>query len=257
MHVKDLFNLEGKTAIITGGGRGLGQQIAESLAEAGANIVVCSRKVEACEETAESLLKKDVQALALPCDVSKQEDVQRVIDETIARMGSVDILVNNSGASWGAPTLDMPLDKWEKVMAVNATGTFLFSQAAAKHMVKQKYGKIINIASTAGLHGSPAGTLDAIGYSSSKGAVLAFTRDLAVKLAPDNIQVNAIAPGFFPTKMSKGVLEKIGDSYLEKTPAKRFGSDRDMKGAALFLASASSDYIIGHTLVVDGGVTVS
>jgi NAD(P)-dependent dehydrogenase (short-subunit alcohol dehydrogenase family) len=253
MHIKELFDLTGKTAIVTGGGRGLGAQIAEALAEAGANVVVCSRKLEACQEVSEKLKEKGVGSLALPCDVTNPDDVNRVVEKTSREFGRIDILFNNSGASWGAPALEMPLDKWKKVMDVNVTGVFLMSQAVGKVMVKQKSGKIINIASVAGLGGTDPKVMDAIGYHASKGAVITFTKDLGVKLAGHNIHVNAIAPGFFPTKMSKGVLAHGGDAIMEGTPLKRFGSDHDLKGAALFLASAASDYVVGHVLVVDGG----
>jgi NAD(P)-dependent dehydrogenase (short-subunit alcohol dehydrogenase family) len=253
MHIKELFDLTGKTAIVTGGGRGLGAQIAEALAEAGANVVVCSRKLEACQEVSEKLKEKGVGSLALPCDVTNPDDVNRVVEKTSREFGRIDILFNNSGASWGAPALEMPLDKWKKVMDVNVTGVFLMSQAVGKVMVKQKSGKIINIASVAGLGGTDPKVMDAIGYHASKGAVITLTKDLGVKLAGHNIHVNAIAPGFFPTKMSKGVLAHGGDAIMEGTPLKRFGSDHDLKGAALFLASAASDYVVGHVLVVDGG----
>jgi gluconate 5-dehydrogenase len=254
MHIKELFDLKGKTAIVTGGGRGLGEQIAGALAEAGANIVVCSRKLEACQEVSEKLKEKGVQSLALKCDVTSPEDVKCVVEETMKQFGTIDILFNNSGVSWGTPALEMPLEKWNMVMNVNVTGTFLMSQAVGKIMMKNQSGKIINIASTAGFGGQDPRILDAIGYSTSKGAVITFTKDLAVKLAPYNIHVNAIAPGFFPTKMSKGVLAHIGNQLLEQTPLRRFGSDYDLKGAALFLASKASDYVTGHVLVVDGGV---
>lgn len=254
MHIKELFDLKGKTAIVTGGGRGLGEQIAEALAEAGANVVVCSRKLEACQEVSERLKDKGVQSLAFKCDVTNPEDISYVVEETMKQFGAIDILFNNSGVSWGAPALEMPLQKWNMVMNVNVTGTFLMSQAVGKAMMKNQSGKIINIASTAGFGGQDPEQLDAIGYSTSKGAVMTFTKDLAVKLAPYNIHVNAIAPGFFPTKMSKGVLAQAGKQILEQTPLKRFGSDYDLKGAALFLASKASDYVTGHVLVVDGGV---
>lgn len=257
MHIKDLFDLSGKTAIITGGGRGLGQMMAESFAEAGANVVVCSRKVDACKEVSEDLKKMGVGSLAFQCDVSNPEDVNHVVESTLKEFGQIDILVNNSGATWGAPFLDMPLDKWEKVMDVNATGTFLFSQAVTAHMQERREGKIINIASVAGLKGGEEGIMDTVGYNASKGAVISFTRDLGVKLAKYNIQVNGIAPGWFPTSMSKGLLEQHKDQFLARTPAKRFGTDGDLKGLALFLATRASDYVIGQTIVVDGGQSSS
>jgi NAD(P)-dependent dehydrogenase (short-subunit alcohol dehydrogenase family) len=257
MKVTDLFSLQGKTAIVTGGGRGLGEQIADAYADAGANVVVCSRNLEACQQISDSLKTKGVRSLALKCDVSNPEEIQFVVDETIKEFGRIDILVNNSGVSWGAPALEMPADKWDKVMNINLKAVFLFSQSVGKIMKKQRSGKIINIASIAGLGGQDPTVMDAIGYSTSKGAVITFTKDLAVKLAPYNIHVNAIAPGFFPTKMAKGILDYSGDKILERTPAGRFGSDDDMKGPALFLASDASNYVYGHVLVVDGGTSAS
>ncbi|UOR13449.1 SDR family oxidoreductase [Halobacillus amylolyticus] len=258
MHVKELFDLTGKTAIVTGGGRGLGEQIAEGLAEAGANVVLCSRKKQACVEVADRL-KKDlgVRTLALACDVTNPEDIQHIVDRTVEEFGSIDILVNNSGASWGAPTLEMPLEAFQKVMNVNVTGTFLMSQKVGEVMVKQESGKIINIASVAGLGGTDPEFMDTVGYNASKGAVITFTKDLAVKWGPKNIQVNALAPGFFPTKMSKGLLEQGGDLILDRTPSGRFGTEEDLKGAALFLASRASNYVTGDVLVVDGGMHAS
>ncbi|WP_233269403.1 SDR family oxidoreductase [Alteribacillus sp. YIM 98480] len=252
--IQQLFNLENKTAIVTGGGRGLGRQMALAYADAGANVVICSRKVQACEEAAAEITKKGAKALALPCDVTDQEQVDRTVKETIDEFGAVDILVNNSGASWGAPTLEMPIDAWHKVMNVNVTGTFLMTKAAGKHMVDQKSGKIINIASVAGLNGVDPKIMDAIGYNASKGAIVTFTKDLAAKWGAFNVNVNAIAPGFFPTKMSKGVLEMGGDRVLERTPLQRLGGDEDLMGAALFLASKASDYVTGEILAVDGGM---
>ncbi|SFD93815.1 gluconate 5-dehydrogenase [Bacillus sp. OV194] len=253
MNVLKLFDLTGKTAIITGGGRGLGQQIAEAFAEAGANVVLCSRKVEACEEAAQKLKQLGIKTLALKCDISNPEDVQSVIDRTQQEFDSIDILVNNSGATWGAPAAEMPYEAWKKVIDVNVTGTFLMSQAAGKVMIEQKSGKIINIASVAGLGGTDPRYMDTIGYNTSKGAVITFTKDLAVKWGQHNINVNAIAPGFFPTKMSKVLIEHGKDAILEGTPLNRFGSDDDLKGAALFLASNASNYVSGDVLIVDGG----
>ncbi|QFT90366.1 2-dehydro-3-deoxy-D-gluconate 5-dehydrogenase [Bacillus sp. THAF10] len=252
---KDLFSLANKTAIVTGGGKGLGAQIAHGLAEAGANVVVCSRDIASCEKVSETLIEKGVQSKAFPCDVTKEEDIQFVIDETVKHFGSIDILVNNSGTSWMAPTLDLPADKWDKVMNVNLRGLFLFSQRAARVMMKQGYGKIINIASVTGMGGTDPKLMDTIAYNTSKGGVITFTKDLGVKLAPNNIQVNAIAPGLFPTKITQGILEHSSPFIKEQIPAKRFGTEDDLKGAAVFLASEASNYCIGHILVVDGGMT--
>jgi gluconate 5-dehydrogenase len=255
MEIEELFSLQGKTAIVTGGGKGLGAQVAHALAEAGANVVVCSRDFAACQEVSEHLQKKGVRSLALTCDVTKSEDIKHVVDEAHQQFGTIDILVNNSGTSWMAPTLDLPEDKWDKVMNVNLKGVFLFSQAVARVMVKQGSGKIINIASISGLGGTPTSLMDTIAYNTSKGGVITFTKDLAVKLAQHNIQVNAIAPGMFPTKITKKVLENSAPALMEQIPAKRFGSEFDLKGAAVFLASKASDYCIGHVLVMDGGMT--
>jgi NAD(P)-dependent dehydrogenase (short-subunit alcohol dehydrogenase family) len=253
VHVKELFDLTGKVAIVTGGGRGLGQQIAEGFAEAGANVVVCSRKEEACLEVSEKLKQLGVDSLALKCDVTNPEEVKNVVEKTVEKFGRIDILVNNSGASWGAPAEEMPLEAWQKVINVNVTGTFIMSQAVGKVMLEQKSGKIINIASVAGLNGSNPKFMDAIGYNTSKGAVITFTKDLAVKWGPRGIHVNAIAPGFFPTKMTKVVLEQGGDAILEGTPLRKFGTENDLKGAVLFLAAPASDFVTGAVLVVDGG----
>lgn len=258
MHVKELFDLSGKTALVTGGGRGLGKQMAEGFAEAGADLVLCSRKREACEETARQLeAEYGVKTAAYGCDVTNVEDIEHVVQKTVEKFGTIDILVNNSGASWGAPTLEMPLEAFQKVMNVNVTGTFLMSQKVGEVMVNQKSGKIINIASVAGLGGADPRFMDTIGYNASKGAVITFTKDLAVKWGAHNIQVNALAPGFFPTKMSKGLLEQGGEFILDRTPLNRFGSEEDLKGAALFLASRASDYVTGDVLVVDGGMHAS
>ncbi|WP_336862757.1 SDR family oxidoreductase [Peribacillus frigoritolerans] len=253
MKVTDLFDLTGKTAIITGGGRGLGAQIATGFAEAGANVVLCSRKKEACDEVASQIQKLGVKALSFKCDITNPSDVQEVVNETYREFGVIDILVNNSGASWGAPAVDMPLEAWQKVMNVNVTGTFIMSQTTGRVMIEQGHGKIINIASVAGLGGTDPRVLDTVGYNTSKGAVITLTKDLAVKWGQHNINVNAIAPGFFPTKMTKGVLEQGKNPILDSTPLKRFGSDDDLKGAAVFLASRASDFVTGNILIVDGG----
>ncbi len=254
MNVKRLFDLTGRVAIVSGGSMGLGRQMAEGLAEVGANLVLCARKKERCEEAAEGLRSLGVQALALECNVKDKAAIQQVVDGTLAKFGRIDILINNAGVSWGAPVEEMTLEQWDKVLSTNLTGTFLFCQAVGKPMAAQRSGKIINIASVAGLGGASA-ELQAIGYHASKGGVIAFTKDLACKWAPHNIQVNAIAPGWFPTHMSGWVIENRKDSLLEKIPLGRFGSDHDLKGAAVFLASDASAYVTGHVLVVDGGQT--
>ncbi len=252
MNVKELFDLTGRVAVVSGGSTGLGRQMAEGLAEMGANLVICARKKERCERAAQELRTLGVQTLALGCDVKDKASIHEVVNATLAKFGRIDILVNNAGATWAAPVEEMTLEQWDKVLSTNLTGTFLFCQAAGRAMVAQRSGKIINIASVAGLSGSSA-ELQAIGYHASKGGVIAFTKDLACKWAPHNIQVNAIAPGWFPTHMSEWVIEHRKDSLLTKIPLGRFGGDYDLKGAAVFLASEASAYVTGHVLVVDGG----
>jgi gluconate 5-dehydrogenase len=252
MKVQQLFDLTGRVAIITGGSIGLGRQMAEGLAEMGANLVLCARKKERCEQAAEELQACGVKTLAVGCDVKEPSNVQELVNATISQFGRIDILINNAGTSWGAPIEEMRLEHWNKVIETNLTGTFLCCQAAGKFMVAQKQGAIINIASTAGLRGSPP-EFHAIGYHASKGGVIAFTKDLARKWAVHNIRVNAIAPGWFPTHMSEVVIERNKANLLKGIPLARFGSEHDLKGAAVFLASDAADFITGHVLVVDGG----
>jgi gluconate 5-dehydrogenase len=251
-NVRDLFNLAGRVALVTGGSIGLGRQIAEGLAEMGANLVLCARKPERCRQAAEQLQQLGVRTLALGCDVKNPAEVEAVVDAAFSQFGRIDVLVNNAGISWGAPVEEMRLEDWNKVIETNLTGTFLCAQAVGKVMIKQGRGKIINIASVAGLGGAPP-ALPAIGYHASKGGVISFTKDLACKWATHNIQVNAIAPGWFPTHMSSRVLEHNRELFLSQIPLHRFGNEHDLKGSAVFLASDASDYVTGHVLVVDGG----
>jgi NAD(P)-dependent dehydrogenase (short-subunit alcohol dehydrogenase family) len=253
VHVRDLFDLTGKTAIVTGGGSGLGRQMAHALAECGADLVLCARKVERCEETAAELRANGVQAVALSCDVRDPVQVQAVVARAVADLGGVDILVNNAGTSWGASPEETPLDGWQKVIDVNVTGAFLFAQAAGRVMIERGHGKLINIASVAAFRGAPQEAMNAIAYNTSKGALVSFTRDLAVKWARYGINVNAIAPGWFPSDMSEKVLERAGDALRVRIPLGRYGGADDLKGAVVFLASAASDYVTGVTLPVDGG----
>jgi gluconate 5-dehydrogenase len=253
MKIHDLFNLQGKVAIVTGGGKGIGFKMAEGLAEAGANIVLCSRKVENCRQAAKEIEAMGVKTLALKCDVKGSADIQRVVLSTVEEFGRIDILVNNSGANWGGSAEDYPLEGWQKVMETNMTGTFLFSQHAGRVMIRQKKGVIINIASIMGIIGMEADVADAIAYSASKGALITFTKDLAAKWANYNIRVNAIAPGWFPTDMSRWVLENQGAKLSSHIPMRRFGEGDELKGATVFLASDASSYITGAILPVDGG----
>ena len=253
MNVKDMFNLKDKVAIITGGGRGIGVKMAEGLAEAGANVVLCSRKKETCEKTAGELAKVGVKTLALGCDVRSAKEIQGAVDATLKEFGRLDILVNNSGANWGAAPEEYPLEGWQKVMETNLNGVFLFSQIAGRAMIRQKSGRIINIASVMGVVGTESEVAEAIAYSASKGAVITFTKDLAAKWAKYNIRVNAIAPGWFPTDMTQWVLGAHGEKILAHIPMGRYGEADELKGAVVFLASEASNYVTGITLPVDGG----
>jgi gluconate 5-dehydrogenase len=250
--VKQLFDLSGRVAIVSGGGTGLGRQMAEALAEMGANVVLCARKKERCEQAAAQLQVLGVKTLALGCDVRNADEIQKVVEATATTFGRIDILINNAGASWGAPVEEMRLEHWNKVIETNLTGTFLFSQAVGNVMIPQRRGKIINIASVAGMRGAPP-EFQAIGYHASKGGVVTFTKDLACKWAVHNINVNAIAPGWFPTNMSGVVIERNREALRQRIPLGRFGTEYDLKGAAVFLASAASDFVTGHILAVDGG----
>jgi NAD(P)-dependent dehydrogenase (short-subunit alcohol dehydrogenase family) len=226
--------------------------MAEGLAEMGADLVLCARNKERCQQASEELQKLGVRVLAFGCDVKDPASIQAVADQTLKHFGRVDILINNAGTSWGAPVETMTLQQWNKVIETNLTGTFLFSQAVGKIMISQRRGKIINVASIAGLRGSSP-KFSAIGYSASKGGVITFTKDLAHKWGMHNLQVNAIAPGWFPTDMSGKVIERNKDAMLAEIPLGRFGGPEDLKGAAIFLASNASDFVTGHILVVDGG----
>ncbi len=254
--VHKLFDLSGQVALVTGGSRGLGLQIAESLGEAGARVLLCSRKAAELEEAVATLQDKGIDARWVAADMSQPEQIQRVADEAMQRLGQVDILVNNAGATWGAPAEDYPLEAWDKVMNLNIRSIFLMSQAVGKaSMIPRGYGRIINIASIAGLSGSGP-EIKFIAYGTSKGAVVNFTRTLAGEWGGYGITVNALAPGFFPSKMTKGVLERIGvDTMASRAPLRRIGDDDDLKGAALLFASAAGKHITGQILAVDGGVS--
>jgi NAD(P)-dependent dehydrogenase (short-subunit alcohol dehydrogenase family) len=254
MNTLDLFRLDGKTAIVTGGGRGLGRYIAEALADAGAAVFVCSRHLEACEEVAQGIVQRGGRADTASCDVTHPDDVEHIVNAVQQTFGAIDILVNNSGATWGALPEDMPLERFRAVQEVNVTGTFLFSQAAGRVMIaQQRGGRIINVASVAGLLGSHPALTQVVGYATSKGAVIAMTRELATSWARHGITVNALAPGWFPTKMSRAVIERNEEVMLAHIPLGRFGGPNDIKGAALFLASPASAYMTGQILVIDGG----
>ena len=254
MDLRSLFDLSGRVAIVTGGSVGLGRQMAEGLADAGAVLLLCARKLDRCEATAAELRARGAKVLALGCDVKDPASVQAVVTSAIERFGRIDCLINNAGTSWGAPTEDMTLADWRRVIETNLTGAFLFSQAVGRVMLAARRGSILNIASIAALRGMGP-ELPAIAYSTSKGGLVAFTRDLASKWGSCGIRVNALAPGWFPSDMSKAVLERQGGQLLQKIPLGRFGGPEDLKGAAVFFASDASAFVTGQVLAVDGGQT--
>ncbi|MEO8650314.1 MAG: glucose 1-dehydrogenase [Acidobacteriota bacterium] len=253
--IQQLFDLTGTTAIVTGGSRGIGKEIAEGLAEAGASLMLCSRRSEWMDETAEEFRTRDFAIEAVIADVSKPEDVKRVVDAAIDRYGRVDILINNAGVSWGDMPEQMPIDKWQYVIDVNLTGCFLMAQAAAREMLKQNSGSIINISSIAGLTSSANGPFYAA-YAASKAGLIGLTRELAASWGRRGIRVNAIAPGFFRSRLADPVIDIYERSIQENSPIPRIGNEGELKGAAVFLASDASSYVTGQTIVVDGGSTV-
>jgi len=255
--VQQLFDLTGKTALVTGGSRGLGLQLAHALGEAGARIMLTSRKAADLEESAAELQAAGIDARWIAADCAREEDIDRLATETLQRMGDVDILVNNAGASWGAPAEDHPAAAWDKVMNLNVRGYFLLSQAIAKRsMIARKTGRIINVASVAGLGGNPI-AMKTIAYNTSKGAVINFTRALAAEWGVHGITVNAICPGFFKTKMASVLIETLGEQEMANhAPLRRLGDDEDLKGLALLYASDAGKHITGQWMAVDGGVSV-
>lgn len=251
---RELFDLSGQVAIITGGAAGIGRQMAYALGEAGANLVIAARKIDRCREAAETMEKElGIQVLPAKIDVGQPEEIKELYQLIMKKFARVDILVNNSGATWGAPSLEYPLDAWKKVININLTGTWLMAQEAAKIMVKQKYGRVINLASIAAFVGAPAEIMDTVAYQASKAGIAGLSKDLAVKWAEHNITVNCLAPGWFPSKMTKGTLDKSEQILLQNIPLNRFGSEDELKAAVLFLASPGAGYCTGSILSIDGG----
>jgi NAD(P)-dependent dehydrogenase (short-subunit alcohol dehydrogenase family) len=256
MSVRELFDLTGKVALVTGGSRGLGLQIATGLGEMGAKIVISARKGGELEEAKASLAAQGIDALTVINDLSKPEEVPALIDAVVGHYGGLDVLVNNAGVSWGAPAEDLPLEAWNKVMSLNATAVFLLSQAAAKRcFIPKRAGNIIVVASVAALRTGMR--MKAAPYYASKAAALHLTRALAAEWGEYGIRVNAICPGFFPSKMSSGLLEQIGPSVIKTTPLGRLGNDSDLKGAAVYFASEASRHVTGQYIAIDGGASIT
>lgn len=254
-NVMNLFDLVGKTAIVTGGSRGIGKEMAAGLAEAGAQLVLCARRAEWLDETLEEFRSKGFSVVGRTCDVVKPEDVEGVIEMAVQEFGTVDILVNNAGTSWGAMPEEMPIEQWQKVIDVNLTGCFLFAQAAGREMLKNNSGSIINIASIAGLTSSANGPFYA-GYVASKAGLIGLTRELAASWGRRGIRVNAIAPGFFHSRLADAVIDIYERAIQENNVIPRIGREGELKGPVVFLASDASSYVTGQTIVVDGGMTV-
>lgn len=257
MSVKQLFDLSGKVALVTGGSRGLGLQMAQALGEMGARVAIAARRQDELDEAAGLLAKQGIEALAVAGDLGCREHVPALVDAVLARHGRIDILVNNAGTSWGAPAEDYPDEAWRKVMALNVDALFFLSREVGRRaMIPQACGKIINIASVAGLSGNPPG-ISTIAYNASKGAVVNLTRALAAEWGRHNINVNAICPGFFRTKMSRVLLDRVEAQTIAATPLGRIGGDEDLMGSVVFLASEASRHVTGQCLVVDGGACIA
>jgi NAD(P)-dependent dehydrogenase (short-subunit alcohol dehydrogenase family) len=257
MSVKKLFELTGKVALVTGGSRGLGLQIAEALGEMGARLALTARKADELAHAKEHLERMHIEVFTLPCDHAKAASIQPVIEGIMKHYGQVDILVNNAGTTWGAPAEEHPLEAWQKVIDLNLTGLFLTTQLVGKlSMIPRRYGRIVNIASIAGLLGNDARMQRSLAYNTSKGGVVNLTRALAAEWGQYNITVNAIAPGFFPSKMTQWILGQIGDATVAQTPLARLGGEEDLKGLAALLASDASAHITGQIVAVDGGASI-
>jgi gluconate 5-dehydrogenase len=256
MSVKDLFGLAGKVALITGGSRGLGLQVAEALGEMGAKVAITARKQGELDEAAAHLSKRGIEALTIAGDLSKFDTIPGMLEKALARFGTVDILVNNAGTTWGAPAEEHPPEAWHKVMNLNLNAIFYLSQEVGRRcMIPRRKGKIINMSSVAGLRADGSG-MTTIAYSTSKAALLHFTRCLAAEWGKYDINVNAICPGFFPSKMSRALLERIEKDVVAATPLHRLGGDEDLKGIAVFFASEASRHVTGQHIAVDGGASI-
>ncbi|MCC6625897.1 MAG: glucose 1-dehydrogenase [Chloroflexi bacterium] len=254
-HLRTLFDLSGQVALVTGGSRGLGREIAEGLAEAGATVIITSRREQWLGPAAAELRASGLAVESVACDVTDPAAVTTLVDGVVARHGRLDIVANNAGIAWGAPAATMPIERFRQVLDTNVTGTFLVARAAARHMLAAGGGAIVNTASTTGLVGTAPEVLEAVGYSASKGAIIALTRQLAVEWAPAGIRVNAIAPGFFPSRMTEAIIARGEARLVAGVPLGRLGRPGDLKGVVVFLAASAASYITGQVLAVDGGAT--
>jgi gluconate 5-dehydrogenase len=257
MNVRQLLDLAGKTALVTGGSRGLGLQMAEALGEMGARLALTARKQDELDAAVAHLKQQGIEASAFACDLGKRERIPPTVEAILAKLGKVDILVNNAGAVWGAPAEDHPLEAWDKLVNLNLTGTFLVSQLVAKKsMIPSKWGRIVNIASIAGLMASDPRVVKTVSYNATKHGVVGLTRQCAAEWGEHGITVNAICPGFFPSKMTKATLDATARLVLETTPTRRMGNDEDLKGLVVLLASEASRHITGQAIAVDGGASI-
>ncbi len=256
MHVQELFDLTGKVAIVTGGSRGLGLEIAEGLGEAGASLVITGRRRQWLDPAGAALRERGFAVVAVEAEVAEPEGVTRTLEAAHETFGGVDILINNAGMTWGAPSLEYPLEQWRRVLDVNLTGAWLMSQAAAPLMIERGGGRIVNVSSIMGQVGIAPEIQDTVAYNASKGGLEALTRDMAVKWARHNIGVNAVAPGFFPTRMTEGLIRTVEERMRAVSPMERIGREGELKGAVVFLASPASSFITGQVLNVDGGTTI-
>jgi gluconate 5-dehydrogenase len=257
MNVKQLLDLTGRVALVTGGSRGLGLQIAEALGEMGARLALTARKQDELDGAVAHLRKLGIEAAAWPCDLGKREQIAPAVDGILAKLGKVDILVNNAGATWGAPAEDHPLEAWDKLVNLNLTATFLVSQRVAKKcMIPAKWGRIINVASVAGLMASDPRVVKTVAYNATKHGVVGITRQLAAEWGEHGITANAVCPGFFPSRMTRATLDSLAQLVLETTPTRRLGNDEDLKGLVVLLASEASRHITGQAIAVDGGASI-
>lgn len=255
MTANQLFDLSDRVALITGGSRGLGLQIAKGYGAQGAKLALTARKSSELEQARAELATLGFDVFIVESDLAKPETIEPMVDAVLRHFGKIDILMNNAGASWGAPAETYPLEAWNKIIATNLTGSWLVTQqVGAKSMIPKRCGSIINVASVAGLRGQ-LGPMQTLAYNTSKGGLINMTRALAAEWAKYDIRVNALAPGFFPSKMSAGVLQVIETQIIAMTPLGRLGGEEDLMGPAIFLASDAASYVTGQVLSVDGGMT--